>query len=94
VASLEFEPAFTVEEIAAQVSVFLVPDPEFMNEDRVDLEDYFERIFQEELMAISEDEAQWPDCRDLRTFHQWFEVRGHSLVMDLGDDPIEVDEIE
>lgn len=47
------------------------------------LEDYYERIFAQELEAWSTDEATWPKLRDRGTFDQWFDVVEATSVFDL-----------
>jgi hypothetical protein len=37
--------------------------------------------------------SAWPTERDLIAFQIWFEWSLHSMIIDLGDDPIEHEEI-
>ena len=39
------------------------------------------------------DRSAWPAERDLHAFLIWFEWSLHSMIIDLGDDPIEYEEI-
>jgi len=75
-----------------QYSIYLVaPDPNARKES-APLEWYYEEIFELELDAWHTDEAAWPENRDFDTFQKWFDVRAMSLLIDLDDSPIEVDE--
>ena len=38
--------------------------------------------------VITEVRCAWPEERGLSTFQRWFEFTFHSMVIDLGDDPI------
>jgi hypothetical protein len=38
------------------------------------------------------DESDWPKVRDLKLFREWFDIKFHSLVLDLVDEPLEDDE--
>ena len=80
------------EGIENHVSVYLVEDPELLNEEEPDLETCYGQIFRQELAGWSLDESQWPRGRDLKTFRAWFDIEAQSIVVDLGRDPIEVEE--
>ena len=46
-----------------------------------------------QLGAWTEDEAAWPENRDLKTFREWFRIDIHSVVVDVADDDIEGEEL-
>ena len=50
-------------------------------------------LFDFQLSAWTEDESAWPATRDLKTFKEWFRVDIHSVVVDVGDDDIEGEEL-
>jgi hypothetical protein len=50
-------------------------------------------LFEFQLSAWTDDEASWPATRDLATFRAWFRIDIHSVVVDVGDDDIEGEEI-
>ena len=50
-------------------------------------------LFEFQLAAWTEVESTWPATRDLRTFKEWFGVDIHSVVVDVGDDDIEGEEL-
>ena len=57
------------------------------------IEDFYCHIFELELEAWCTDQAQWPEKRDLVTFREWFEVTAESVVADLADGAIEIEEV-
>ena len=54
----------------------------------------FDVIFENELDGWHNDEAAWPKPRTLAVFKQWFKVEVHSVIHDLGSDPLIDDEYE
>lgn len=44
----------------------------------------FRGIFEEELAGWYTDEEAWPKKMDLRVFKQWFHVKVHEIVVDIG----------
>lgn len=91
-AGLDGDAPLAAEALTGHVSVYLVSDPEALDEESPDMTPYFKEIFHEELAAWCLDEAQWPTQRDLKVFREWFAVTAQSIVVDLGDDVIEVDD--
>lgn len=73
-------------------TVYLVPSVEcFENTDEL-LDEFYEEIFNEELMGWHRVEADWPANRDLKMFKEWFSIEIHSLVHDLcPEEPLEED---
>src|SRR5687767_12889244 len=69
--------------------------PEFEQEE--DLQEWVEEnhawLFEFQLSAWTEDESAWPPTRDLRTFREWFRIDVHDIVVDMGDDDIEGEEL-
>lgn len=83
-ASQHEETADEVHDPARDVSIYLVPEDPKEEEETAPLEDFFEEIFDDQLEGWCTDETAWPAVRDLRTFLEWFDVRGMSIVLDLG----------
>jgi hypothetical protein len=52
----------------------------------------FKIIFEEELSAWMADPASWPSKMNYDIFNQWFHVIVSDTVLDLGNDPIVVEE--
>src|SRR5436190_1227219 len=85
--------AVSVPRVKAYGSAFLLP--EFGLEE--DLQEWVEEnapwLFEFQLAAWTEIEAAWPPTRDLKTFREWFRIDIHSVVVDVGDDDIEGEEL-
>ena len=56
------------------------------------IQEFYQRIFDEQLSDWYTDEQGWPENRDVNMFKQWFEIEFHSMVFDLGGDSLEDDE--
>ena len=80
--------------LAAQASVYLVPEDDNGEFEAPSLEEYFEEMFELELADWTEDETRWPARRDFETFLEWFDVQGESMVTDLGRGPILIEDDE
>jgi len=85
--------AVVVPRTKAYGSAFLLPEFDI----EVDLQEWVEEnaawLFDFQLSAWTEDESAWPATRDLKTFKEWFRVDIHSVVVDVGDDDIEGEEL-
>ena len=79
---------FTLEEVNREPIVYLVPECESDEEFGEWLTQKFEVIFEEQLGGWWTDERSWPATRTLDMFQKWFNCRFHSLVLDLGHDPL------
>lgn len=94
---LEFAPVKELSVAAPRTkpfgSVFLLPEG-VEEEDLLEwVEDNFATLFESQLSAWTEDESAWPTSRDLKTFRAWFRVDLHGVVVDVGDDDIEGEEL-
>ena len=58
------------------------------------LRKHFAEIFEEELAAWMQDEKTWPPNRDYRMFREWFDVQVSSMVIDLGQKRLAVEELD
>jgi hypothetical protein len=74
-------------------SVFLLPEFELEEDIQEWVEENAPWIFELQLAAWTDDESAWPPSRDLKTFREWFRVDIHSVVVDVGDDEIEGEEL-
>ncbi len=61
-------------------TVYLIED-DFLEDEPI-IKKYFKEIFLNELSAVSEDEASFPEIK-WETFQEWFEIQLGSTVMDL-----------
>jgi hypothetical protein len=62
-------------------SLYLITE-DFIDEEPI-IKQHFKKIFKNELMAISEDEENWPEVFTLELFLEWFEISLGSMVFDL-----------
>ena len=74
-------------------SAFLLPELELEEDVQEWIEENALWLFEFQLAAWTNDEASWPTPRDLATFRAWFRVDIHSIVVDVGDDDIEGEEM-
>mgnify|MGYP001316449881 CR=1 FL=1 len=92
-ASLDEKAPAHAASLTGHTSVYLVPEDLSEDEASFPLKDCFKTIFEEELESWCRDEALWPERRDLRTFKAWFEVTVQSIVTDLADGPIRIEDM-
>ena len=82
-----------LEDLRREPTVYLLPECEDEGEARRYLKDVCGRIFEEELDGWHRVPSSWPDRRDLEAFNHWFEWSYHSVVIDLGNEPLLQEEI-
>jgi hypothetical protein len=78
----------TLEDARADASVLLVPEAESEEEALSYLKRHCDKIFEEQLGAWYTVESTWPARRDFETFKEWFDWSFHSVIFDVGDEPI------
>jgi hypothetical protein len=83
----------TVVRTRAYGSAFLLPEMDFEEDLQEWVEDNFAWLFEFQLAAWTADESAWPQNRDLQMFKAWFRVDLHNIVVDVGDDDIEGEEL-
>lgn len=71
-------------------NIYLITE-DFLDEEPV-LKQHFKKIFENELMAITDDDV-WPETRTLEVFLQWFNVEFGSMVFDLEKSDLKREEI-
>jgi hypothetical protein len=74
-------------------TAILLPEFELEEDVREWVEDNAVWLFESQLSAWTEDESLWPPERDLARFREWFRVDIHSVVIDVGEDDIEGEEL-
>ena len=74
-------------------TVILLPEFELEEDIHEWVEENASWLFELQLESWTDDESQWPVNRDLKTFHEWFRVEIHSVVVDAGEDDIEGEEL-
>ncbi|MGE5242599.1 MAG: hypothetical protein ACM3SQ_00040 [Betaproteobacteria bacterium] len=74
-------------------TAYLLPEVELEEDIQEWIEENAGWLFEFQLAAWTEDESAWPASRDLKTFREWFRVDLHNVVVDIGDDDIEGEEL-
>ena len=72
------------EDILSNSQVYLVDASEDGDDPEKLIKRNFKVIFEEELAGWYTDEEAWPKKMDLRVFKQWFHVKVHEIVVDIG----------
>ena len=80
--------ALSLEDLRREPTAYLLPECENEGEARPCLEEVCNRIFEEQLDGWRRVPWSWPNRRDLDAFDRWFEWSSHSVVVDLGGDPL------
>jgi len=74
-------------------TAFLLPEFEL----EADVQEWIEEnalwIFEFQLSAWTADESIWPQARDIKAFREWFRIDIHNVVVDVGEDDIEGEEL-
>jgi hypothetical protein len=90
VQSVDHDDDLTLDYIREDSTAYLVPEYELNSEQAEILEWCFELLFEVELDSWYIDPNLWPQERNLKMFLEWFDVEFHSMVVDLGEPPIEI----
>ncbi len=83
----------TVSRARTYGSAFLLPELELEEDLQEWVEDNAPWLFEFQLAAWTDDESMWPANRDLQTFREWFRIDIHNVVVDVGNDDIEGEEL-
>jgi len=89
----DHQGALTVVRARTYGTAYLLPEVELEEDLQEWVEDNVVWLFEFQLAAWTEDESTWPATRNLRTFREWFRVDVHNVVVDMGDDDIEGEEL-
>ena len=81
----------TLEEVSDDNTVYLISEDRDDNVERA-MRGYWREIFEEELFGWYTDESLWPKRLTYTMFRKWFDVEVHSVVRELGDDALVVEE--
>ena len=74
-------------------SAVLLPEFELEEEVQEWVEENAVWLFEFQLSSWTDDESSWPATRDVRTFREWFRIDVLNVVVDVGDDEIEGEEL-
>ena len=88
------EDAFDLrfEDVREDSTSYLVRDSEELDESERTIRTHYEEIFEAELFSWCTDEKKWPENITYSKFIEWFDVEYHSIVMDLIDEEIEIED--
>lgn len=78
------EAGMSAEFLKDEFQIYLVPEDPRGESEIPPLEQVFEEIFIDQLNGWYMDDSTWPEPITLELFHEWFDVQGNSMVMDLG----------
>jgi hypothetical protein len=82
----------TRNDIDEDSTVYLLPDSfDDTTNDKL-LQQFYQRIFEEQLSDWHTDEESWPKKRDVALFKKWFELEFHTVILDLVGDSLEDDD--
>jgi hypothetical protein len=95
----EYPMDLTLQKVNDDGEAFLVPsfdcpvDPVDGTEDAVKwVEKHWRMFFDHVLGSWMLDESEWPQKRTLKMFREWFDVEYRSMIWDLGNEPLMIDE--
>jgi hypothetical protein len=74
-------------------TAFLLPEFELEEDVQEWMEDNWAWLFEFQLDAWTADRSTWPEPRDLKQFKEWFRIDIHNIVVDVGEDDIEGEEL-
>jgi hypothetical protein len=74
-------------------SAYLLPELDLEEDVWEWVEENVVWLFEFQLSAWTEDESSWPSPRELEMFRNWFRVDIHNVVIDIGDEEIEGEEL-
>jgi hypothetical protein len=74
-------------------TAYLLPELELEEDVHEWIEENVGWLFEFQLSAWTDDESAWPAQRDIRSFRDWFRIDIHNVVVDVGDDDIEGEEL-
>jgi hypothetical protein len=80
------DPTLTLDELLEDTSAYLMPQIDLDSDSW--LAQNFKRIFEIELNDWSVDPTCWPKDRSFKAFKKFFSVRFCSIVIDMGEGPI------
>lgn len=89
--SIGAEPISALDPLDENGDVFLIPGEDTI-ESREDAVNWVEKrwsdFFEFELGKWIIDDQLWPKNRTLKLFREWFDIEYHSMVWDLGNEPL------
>jgi len=87
----EIAQLHTPESMSDEPAVYLIPEPPAHDNYKYVNKNWAE-LFEMQLEGWYLDPDAWPTNRTKKMFDEWFDIKVSSLVLDLGDGPIERDD--
>ena len=84
-------PRFEISEANDELTVFLGPELDTVEEIEAFVTKHFDYFFDYWLEGWCTEPSLWPRRRTRRMFHEWFEIRIHTMIEDVVDAPYELD---
>jgi hypothetical protein len=81
----------TLPDLLLEPTIYLIPECDTNEHVEEVLHELCEEIFEEQLAGWYTDKSRWPRDRSFEVFSQWFDYRHHSMLVDLGDEPLRYD---
>ena len=72
--------------------MFLIPQFNDISDSEKWIEKRWSFLFEHMLMGWVEDDSLWPEERSLAMFRDWFEIEIHTMVWDLSDEQLFVED--
>ena len=81
----------TQRDLVREPTIYLIPECDTSDEVDEVLRQLCEEIFEEQLAGWYTDKSTRPCDRSLALFSQWFDYQHHSMLVDLGNEPLRYD---
>lgn len=72
-------------------NIYLITE-DFMDIEPI-IEQHFKKIFEAELLAVTDEEDTWPSERKIELFLNWFSIEAGSMVFDLEKSDLKREEV-
>jgi len=86
------DQTLTIEDLRNDNEVFLIPQFSDHTKSVKWLEARWDFLFEHMLMGWVADETMWPQGRNLAMFRDWFAIETHSMVWDLSEETLTVED--
>ena len=83
---------WTLEELREDNDTFLIPQFDDPSDSVKWIESRWRALFDSILIDWLTDESLWPKNRTLKMFREWFDIKVHSMVWDLAEEPLIVED--
>ena len=83
---------YSLQNIQSENNVYLVSEIDDDKDLEQEIKTHYRVIFENELLSWSTDRTAWPKKLSLALFKEWFVIGQNSMVADLCNDPIVLEE--